>query len=699
MSFDDAAVRTLLDEIVSHAASLGIFDRVASHEPKNAPGSGLSCSVWADAIDPLARASGLASTSGRVAFNVRIYSNMLAEPQDDIDREILTATSTLMGAYSSDFTLGGIARAIDLLGMYGTPLSAKAGYLNHDGKLYRIMEITLPVICNDMWSQTATGFPGGVPVTTGYVTELLPSGDTTGVTDTANIQALLNSAPPGGIVRLHNGIYYTIATLSRPPGVILAGAPGMGDSQAYGDSATIIKPVAAFTGTSVIAISAVGHALTQGGAIMGISIDGSLLAVTADGILGTGPVNGETLRDVFISSVTGWGINSANDSGFPYGWHAYHVKIHDPAGGGVRLLSHTDGVWNDVHVLGAGGENYAAASNGWSLNNCSNSHFTDCRAEWSGAVGLKITGAWTSGTGGGGCVITGFSTDRNNQSGVSVDATGTCPIIFNGLMLRRDGANGAQGAGAGGGAFAGIKIVGATVPVIINGVTCYPGIGQAGDANSPQYGMSVISSPSYVSVDNAYLQGDTAGLNNDGTAAVLKIGGNVGVASGTTAAPVTGTVSAKYSAGLALGGRLTGIAAAPVTVKPAAPAATASLTLVMMGLGATCAYTPSVSGVVLVAVTGYLQVATAVASLQVGCRYGTGTAPVNGAAVTGTRFGALGDPQLRPAAVGVPTAFAFTEVLSLVAGTAYWFDLALLTGNAADAASVTNISMTFAEQP
>jgi hypothetical protein len=226
MSFDDAAVRTLLDEIVSHAASLGIFERVNAHEPKNAPGSGLSCSVWADSIDPLARASGLASTSGRVAFNVRIYSSMLAEPQGDIDREILTATSVLMGAYSADFTLGGIARAIDLLGMYGTPLSAKAGYLNHDGKLFRVMEITLPVICNDMWDQSQTTFPGGTPTTTPYLP--ISGGTLTGPLIISDVQG----APNPGTLPAGRGSSVTLDGLqivsSHPSDDVGGGTDGTG---------------------------------------------------------------------------------------------------------------------------------------------------------------------------------------------------------------------------------------------------------------------------------------------------------------------------------------------------------------------------------------------------------------------------------------------------------------------------------------
>lgn len=151
MSLD---ITTILDGIVSHAMALGLFERVNQHEPKNAPGNGLTAAVWADSIAPTPTGSGLASTSARVVFNVRIYSSANAEPADAIDPNILAATSALMGAYSGDFELGGSVRNVDLLGQGGVPLSAQAGYLQQDGRLYRVMTLVLPVLVNDVWEQT-----------------------------------------------------------------------------------------------------------------------------------------------------------------------------------------------------------------------------------------------------------------------------------------------------------------------------------------------------------------------------------------------------------------------------------------------------------------------------------------------------------------------------------------------------------------
>lgn len=144
----------LLEAIVSHAAASGHFERVNKHEPKNAPGNGLTAAAWVQRIDPV-RTSGLKSTSARVVFTVRIFSNMLQEPQDEIDPNITAAVDALMNAYSGDFSLDGLARNVDLLGQHGVALSAQAGYvpIGNPPKLYRIMDISVPVIVNDVWTQ------------------------------------------------------------------------------------------------------------------------------------------------------------------------------------------------------------------------------------------------------------------------------------------------------------------------------------------------------------------------------------------------------------------------------------------------------------------------------------------------------------------------------------------------------------------
>src|SRR5258706_3742586 len=155
MAFDAAAVRGLFDQVQSHAMTLGLLDMVTGHEPKSAPGNGLWCAIWVQDISPMGSISGLNATSGRVTLNVRCGKSFISSPEDGIDPDILTAVTTLMGDYSGAFTLGGTVRNIDLLGQSGESLSAQAGYVTVDQKMYRVMEITLPILINDLWTQVA----------------------------------------------------------------------------------------------------------------------------------------------------------------------------------------------------------------------------------------------------------------------------------------------------------------------------------------------------------------------------------------------------------------------------------------------------------------------------------------------------------------------------------------------------------------
>lgn len=156
MTFNAAAVNGLFNAVVTDALTTGLFESVNTHEPKNAPGNGLTCWVHVSDVQPV-RTSGLDQTSGLVSFFVEIYCSMLQEPQDDIDPMMLSAASVLMGNYSGDFTLAADTTAdvrhVDLLGAYGTGLSVQGGYKQIGDKLERVMVVYLPVVINDMWLQ------------------------------------------------------------------------------------------------------------------------------------------------------------------------------------------------------------------------------------------------------------------------------------------------------------------------------------------------------------------------------------------------------------------------------------------------------------------------------------------------------------------------------------------------------------------
>lgn len=387
------------------------------------------------------------------------------------------------------------------------------------------------------WACITADTPGSW---TGSFTGLAPSNDATGATDTTNIQGLLNLGAPA---LLQYGVFYTDAPISVPGGGILAGT-GAQVTSYWGDTGTgtIIKTVAAFSGTEAIYLPDTSHGNTSGPVIRNIAIDGvSTTATTVHGINAFGPVIEVLLENVTINKMTGWGIMTSTDASatitWPFEWHVRRVFVGYCAEGGISLTSMTDSTWEDVYVLECGGnpETGTATGPGWYVAWAGNSHFTNCRSEWSGTYGYHLTGTWFTGTGAGGCAFTNCSTDRSNYDGMKIDATGAGPIVLTGFQARRDGCNGSSG----GGSYAGVNIASATVPVIINGISVFPGINDDGTGtNSPEYGLSVTSATA-VSVESGYIQAATTAINNGGGNSIFWVGPAVITALGTPASPGT----------------------------------------------------------------------------------------------------------------------------------------------------------------
>lgn len=124
----------------------------------------------------------------------------------------------------------------------------------------------------------------------------------------------------------------------------------------------------------------------------------------------------------------------------------------------------------------------------------------------------------------------------------------------------------------------------------------------------------------------------------------------------------------------------------------AAPTGTTSATAVMMGLGGTATLTPNTSTRLHITVSFQAANNTVNDGITCDLRYGTGAAPTNGAAVTGTLVGIA---QTRTSLVAADRAgMTFSGVITgLTQGTAYWFDVSALavTGGTA---SITGVTIT-----
>jgi Right handed beta helix region len=402
------------------------------------------------------------------------------------------------------------------------------------------------------------------------------SGDTTGALDTAAINAAILAAPPGGIVYLAAGIYYTNAPIVIGSRVVIMGPDsafnwgsynggypnslptptGFSSTEALPPSGAVIRPVAAWAQGGAVAAAVLlfispSHYITEGPILKNLCIDGVNLVATADGIMGYGAVADVQMTNVYVMRCTGWGINTASDPSAPGGytintpgtWKVNHCETWLNNAGGINLVFVADSDWVDVLCEGNNGD-------GWALLNTDNSHFIGCRAEWSNGHGFHVTGAWLSAAGYG-CpqtTFTGCTTDANFKHGFFVDATtGTATINVVGCNFHRDGNNGTPASWAGMAisqtAAGNLHMQVIARGVMVTATTAAHGVG-------PAYGLYLNGTGCNLDIDGARLIGNTGAVSLTGVPARLQVGPGMSYATGDSSGPTT-VVPANWKAGTA----------------------------------------------------------------------------------------------------------------------------------------------------
>lgn len=155
MPLDANGIADLFAQVEARAQGLGGFEQVIGHEPRSAPVSLPALAVWFNGLGPARGLSGLDATSVRCEFKGRLYLNGQAKDEDKVEQKILYLSALVLGAFSAAFTLGGEAMEVDLLGGYGNPLEVTPAWMQQDSKEFRVAEVTIPVILDDVWVQVA----------------------------------------------------------------------------------------------------------------------------------------------------------------------------------------------------------------------------------------------------------------------------------------------------------------------------------------------------------------------------------------------------------------------------------------------------------------------------------------------------------------------------------------------------------------
>lgn len=367
-----------------------------------------------------------------------------------------------------------------------------------------------------------------------------------GVTDdTAAINAALTACPEGGEVFFPVGRYVITAPilLQRNRGLRGQHAPRWPYDTGV---ATSIVAGASFAGDALIRIKDEEE------------LTGSVSAIPGGTTMTAGPGDQSGMwltRMVLDGANVAGGIDGIKASGLVRSVRLTEVTIRQCTANAVHTIAYTrlDGKpyyprgWAMTQVVAD-----RSGNNGFAFNLLNDSTMVDCLAVantvhgfyFAGPGELLIVGSravfnkgghgwYLTGTSYGNTVLSACSTDRNQQDGVHIDATGKQPIVLSGCSLRRDGRNG----NGGGGSYAGLCVTSATAPVIVAGLATETGQDDDGTgAMSPQYGLRVLNSAS-VSVDNGVLWGNTAGYLDGGGNTNLRLAPQVVLAAGSTGSP------------------------------------------------------------------------------------------------------------------------------------------------------------------
>jgi len=545
--------------------------------------------------------------------------------------------------------------------------------------------------------------------------------------DTGAINSAIAALPAtGGIVYFPPGIYLVTAQIPILQSSVRIMGAGIGvsviqdasttaDTLSFGNGSTLFSYLSisdlsiwsSVAGTAGAAIKLNDVSLV---AISRVEIEGEFIGINA--VASTFVVlDSVTIKNPIASTGIGIIINGGNN------YYLDKVVIYTVSSQclyGLQLLA-TDSCWVDnSHFISTGygiiaNPASAAVVQKLTVNNTATSSCTNDGVSINPASGGTVQGIRFS----------AFRSSLNSGNGVNFGTTGTitsaqfhgCQILDNalsGINLAATtstyslfdncyvGGNSTSSSGT----LSGIKVAAAVSSFDIR--TCRIGKSPT-SAATQKYGIEIAAGASdkYAIIGNDLNDNVTGTILDGGSGVNKQFLGNF-PATAETKAVLGGTLQlSSYVAGT-LQTDASGNVTAGAGVLPAFsdsgtanPTGTVSTSFVMMGLGSAAAITPKTTGRILVVATGGVFSSTASASGQgafLMLKRGTGTAPVNGAATTGTQIS--NTEQYIFSGTNFVNAFATHAIVTgLTVNVAVWLDIALASLSGSFNASVDNVKI------
>lgn len=344
-----------------------------------------------------------------------------------------------------------------------------------------------------------------------------PSGDITGVTDSASIATALNNWKT---VFLIPGMYYINQTIVIPSGAILDGQSrslgipigdyGNGGLPLTGailnlvdtwDSATYPNAMELQSGESE------GAPTTQLGSqvLRGLTITGTDLPASSVNGIHAFNAAAVTMSDVTVYGMTGDGLHAAAGAagGPPDFWDVDHCKFSGNNGYGIYIDGMADSWFSIVECTG--NQKY-----GWYITNCNNTRLVSCKSEG------NTYGFYTTSLGGftGQVSFMSCTTQQNSLSGFFFTGAGSPDYILGDCRSADDGSGSASSG------YAGLQLSGITGTATFEVSNWFTGLG-TGPA-CPEYGVSITTCPdTTVNFSSTLANGVTTGMHSDASAVII----------------------------------------------------------------------------------------------------------------------------------------------------------------------------------
>jgi hypothetical protein len=379
---------------------------------------------------------------------------------------------------------------------------------------------------------------------------IAPSGDTSGATDTLNINAALSSQGTGATIQLEAGVFYINEPIVVPPFETLQGAVSSGLIGTIG-CGTVLETVAGFSAGKwpvaaaiLLVDQATGGfaAVSQEQHVLNVMIQGTALSATSEvhGICvygGAAQIGRLTFQNILVRAMTGWGFFVPRPAGQV---RAFNVAVRgcgtNPGNAAGGFLVHcSDSEWLYC-------SSYSNHGDAWQILNSFDSLFSQCHAEHSqDGYGFSYRATYNNSVPDAGAItFEGCTVDAGSRHGFLITSTGapSPPVNVVGGFVRRCGTSSTSAN------LAGYCVSGYSGPVNLVGCQTYPGLRDGGGGNNtPQFGMAFTGNGPQTTIavtGGAYI-GAEGGIFNDGSAGLVTIGPSASFGQGQGAGTVVYT--------------------------------------------------------------------------------------------------------------------------------------------------------------